>query len=477
MSTNVQNEVTYEPSSFPTPNEVMDKYAYLLLPEDYLVLSFTIRHIIGWEKKRASRQGFISLSEYEFGFQGVHEETGEPYHHHGTGLPRPVICASLKRLVAYGFIKKIGLPHPFHGQLWHLPRVAKINLDAMLADKAVRDAKNARKVQKAARASADKRGGTVHVPGTTDVPGGYGTRTGSGTTDVPLFKNNWKNNDLKQDQDSPPPADAEADTANPPAQLESSDPIQAKEGEDIPTAEMPVGEDDPQPLQSSAKVSPAPGATFRYGKGRTFHVQGENGRSLCDEEIKAHASYEAHEATCKECVRVQNGGDTVKAIAHALSETIGDWDKVKDTFGPNGGWCLRFAKQQIADKGDGVEQVRQFWRWAHKNPKVWRKSDSKKYPSKFDVQDHWTEALERNGDSKYVDPGKTDGAKCSWWVAAWCADQLKTPQIATEWGVTDAQIIEKYGARYRADEALALKVKERFGIEKPVMEDTREIAS
>lgn len=167
------------PNSFQTPNVIVDRLMGLLTPEEYMVLSYAMRHILGWKDRIADRNANISLSMFEQGFT----HNGTTYG--GTGLTRPQVSRALKSLVEYGVMQKTGEATK-DGQRWALtfddPKAIK-----WAALQKRRDAKNkkgARRVEKASKASAEKRTGTTSVPPQKDADQ-YAQRTGSGTLGVP----------------------------------------------------------------------------------------------------------------------------------------------------------------------------------------------------------------------------------------------------------------------------------------------------
>ncbi len=83
------------PNSFQTPNDYVDRFMHLLTPEEWMVLSYTVRRIFGFNK----RQDRISLSQYVGGT--VSDETGEPLDY-GTGLSRPAVVKALEALELFG---------------------------------------------------------------------------------------------------------------------------------------------------------------------------------------------------------------------------------------------------------------------------------------------------------------------------------------------------------------------------------------
>ena len=55
------------PNSFQVPNIYIDLFLAYLTPEEFKVLMYTIRRILGFENKRGSRQDRISLSQFSGG--------------------------------------------------------------------------------------------------------------------------------------------------------------------------------------------------------------------------------------------------------------------------------------------------------------------------------------------------------------------------------------------------------------------------
>jgi hypothetical protein len=169
---------SFVPNSFCTPNAFVDKVMFLLTPEEWVVLSYVCRQILGWKDSINSREKEISLSTIEKG-------SGSD-HYNGCGLSRPVISTALEALSKFKILQKIGIASQ-KGQRWRIPDddtdLDYAGLQSRLEQKR---AKGKRKVAAASKTSALKRKGS-----TTDVPPQeYDRRTtstpSSGTTDVPL---------------------------------------------------------------------------------------------------------------------------------------------------------------------------------------------------------------------------------------------------------------------------------------------------
>lgn len=102
------------PNSFQTPNAYVDEAMEFLTGEEYKVLSFAARHILGWQDSVQQRQREISLSRFENGFT-----LPDGRHFRGTGLSRPTITKALRILEGFGLLDKIGKPTP-KGQMWRI---------------------------------------------------------------------------------------------------------------------------------------------------------------------------------------------------------------------------------------------------------------------------------------------------------------------------------------------------------------------
>ena len=76
---------SFVPNSYPTPNAFTDKLLHLMGPTEWKVLSFAIRHILGWQDKLAERKAVISLTMFTDGYI---TKGGDRYF--GTGLSRQI---------------------------------------------------------------------------------------------------------------------------------------------------------------------------------------------------------------------------------------------------------------------------------------------------------------------------------------------------------------------------------------------------
>jgi hypothetical protein len=97
-------------NSYQTPNAYVDLLMPYLTPEEWVVLSYAMRHIFGFDDRRATRRHRISLSCFEDGYA----------QYDGCGLGREAIMHALNSLSEYGIMLKIGEATE-DGQEWELP--------------------------------------------------------------------------------------------------------------------------------------------------------------------------------------------------------------------------------------------------------------------------------------------------------------------------------------------------------------------
>lgn len=94
------------------PNEFFEIAPYLTEPELRIML-YAIRHTIGWDDKRESREAHISVSNFAKGY------TLGGTHYEGTHLTEVTIRKALAKLVVYGLLEKVGGITDI-GQKWRL---------------------------------------------------------------------------------------------------------------------------------------------------------------------------------------------------------------------------------------------------------------------------------------------------------------------------------------------------------------------
>lgn len=149
---------TFIPNSFQTPNVYVDKLMGLLTPEEFVVLIYAIRRILGFQK----RQDRISLSQFAKGTQA----SDGMYYDSGTGLSVPTIRRCLGNLVRYGLMRRVDENNTDNeGTLWELSwDENSIDWAGLLARKAEREQADKAKME-AARAIRDGIGGCNAITG------------------------------------------------------------------------------------------------------------------------------------------------------------------------------------------------------------------------------------------------------------------------------------------------------------------------
>ncbi len=104
------------PNSFQFPNILADRLMFFLTPQEWKVLSFAVRQILGFQTKIASRQDRISLTQFVSGKTSVKDGSSLCL---GCGLSKPTITTALSALWRYGILIQVGAPSR-NGQLYEL---------------------------------------------------------------------------------------------------------------------------------------------------------------------------------------------------------------------------------------------------------------------------------------------------------------------------------------------------------------------
>lgn len=114
------------PNSFQCPNLYSDKLMPFLTGEEWKVLTYSVRRIMGFLK----RQDHISLSQFESGIQSSDGETLD----YGTGLCRATICRAIGKLVEFGILIRLDDTARRGGSIYALELdESKIKFDALQA--------------------------------------------------------------------------------------------------------------------------------------------------------------------------------------------------------------------------------------------------------------------------------------------------------------------------------------------------------
>lgn len=125
------NNPAYIPNSYQTPNILIDEVMPLLTPQEWVVLSFATRRILGWADNLKMRQADISVSQFE-----------------KTGLSRPAIVNALEGLEKYHLLTKVGKPTK-SGQRWELSFDSDVDIEGLTLRKSSQQKRNSERTSKA----------------------------------------------------------------------------------------------------------------------------------------------------------------------------------------------------------------------------------------------------------------------------------------------------------------------------------------
>src|SRR5258706_9813747 len=103
------SDLKFIPNSFQTPNALVDELMTLLTGDEWKVLLYMTRHILGFQERIAQRRGHISLSMFVKGYGSFP----------GCGLGQTAVRTSLEALTKFKIIKPIDKTS-VKGQLWEL---------------------------------------------------------------------------------------------------------------------------------------------------------------------------------------------------------------------------------------------------------------------------------------------------------------------------------------------------------------------
>jgi hypothetical protein len=147
MATNEESKVkvsSFVPNSFQTPNAYVDVFMPYLTGEEYKVLNYATRRILGFQK----RQDHISLSQFTDGTKSREGETLDS----GTGLSVATVKKCLANLVKYGLMIHIADNDTKTnlGAIWSLQwNGEKINWTSLEERRTIKKQKHAKKMKKA----------------------------------------------------------------------------------------------------------------------------------------------------------------------------------------------------------------------------------------------------------------------------------------------------------------------------------------
>jgi hypothetical protein len=224
------------PNSYQTPNVLVDEIMPLLAPQEWVVLSFAVRSILGWRSHIQDRQADISLTQFE-----------------KCGLSRPAIVKALEALKAFNLLKRIGDPGS-HGQRWELI-LEDIDTQGLVDRQSKKAASNFSRTDKARRS-------VRLTTGQSDIPGVVSpTNREGGQSD--LHNETQGIQTQSKTQDTSAPALPDAAPASPIVPKETSPAITP-----TPKSEVPPSEPIPDPPKRKVppkEKPPAPKQPPQFG--------------------------------------------------------------------------------------------------------------------------------------------------------------------------------------------------------------------
>lgn len=155
MTDDQKNRSRIIANSFQTPNAHVDDVMRYLTGDEYKVLNFAVRHIMGWQDSIQTRQSCMSLSMFEKGFV-----TKKGHEFGGVGLSRKTIVKVLITLVEYRLLVKVGKPSN-KGQMYSVGEDP--DFDALEARDASKHKQEQAKMEKV-RIGRETPGGVSHSP-------------------------------------------------------------------------------------------------------------------------------------------------------------------------------------------------------------------------------------------------------------------------------------------------------------------------
>ena len=96
------------PNSFQNPNFYVDELMPLLTGEEYKVLFYAVRRILGFEEKRITMRDRISITQFE---KGLVSKDGRRLDY-GTGLSRTAIVNALETLTTFNIMHELAPNNP-----------------------------------------------------------------------------------------------------------------------------------------------------------------------------------------------------------------------------------------------------------------------------------------------------------------------------------------------------------------------------
>lgn len=153
------------PNTFQCFNDHVDVAMELLTGDEYKVLNFATRHILGWQDSLVERQKRISLTMFEHGFV-----TKDGRRFAGTGIGRKTLIRILEFMTGCALLVAVGEPTD-DGQLWELGESPDWSI-LLERERQKQEANQKRTAAAREKSLAIRNAGVSHTPenGVSDTP-------------------------------------------------------------------------------------------------------------------------------------------------------------------------------------------------------------------------------------------------------------------------------------------------------------------
>jgi len=151
----------YVRDSFPVPNFYVDEVMHFLTSEEWKVLVYMMRCILGFQKHIQAGTDYIAMSQFTVG-QRTREsnpsfsfkQNGQRYSRRGTGLSGPKVKKAIDALVHFGLVRREGQHRKYGISYWLERDWEVIDFIGLYARRDAQEAKNRAKIRRAVLASA-----------------------------------------------------------------------------------------------------------------------------------------------------------------------------------------------------------------------------------------------------------------------------------------------------------------------------------
>lgn len=284
------------PNTFQNPNAYVDEYMAFLTPNEYKVLSYAIRRIIGFDKT----EDRISIGQFS---GGLVKKDGTRLDW-GTGLSEPAVRTAIEGLVRYGLMV-VTKPHsaqenlpPAFGLQWDSEKVDQAGLIARLEEKQKKDKDKAHHLHVPPPVNPIDQVTPIDRVNPIDPPRSM-PLTGPGqwdsTHNIPV---ETQGNPVKSSNDDAPPETPTPIPVNPPAEPPT------------PSKPKPALKPDPPPLTAGQTFTLEAFGRTRYGN----NIQRETIREL----ERTHGTDRLKEAITWAAKKGMGLGEAIPAVEKAL---------------------------------------------------------------------------------------------------------------------------------------------------------------